>query len=145
MTPTISHRTHGPVLAGSQLTWRSSLTLLLSIATGCGGTGPIQPASSAIARIEIATDALGLISVPLRGTTPVTVLARNADSRVVSNAPTATLVSRDTTVLIVEPGLIVRSVAGGSTMIVATMVVGDRTLRDSARVGVVVPLGAPPR
>jgi hypothetical protein len=120
---------------------RGVLALLITSAEGCSNAGPSQPTHLGIARVEILTETLGVISVPFRGTTPVKVLARDADGRVVANAPTPTLLSRDTTILIVEPGLVVRSVGQGSTTVVATMKAGGRMLVDSARAGVVVPLG----
>jgi hypothetical protein len=116
-------------------------TILLLSVIGCGNSVPSQPANSGIARIEIQEDSFGVISVPFRGTTTVTVLARDAAGRVVMNAPSATLVSRDTTIIRVEPGLVLRSTGQGTTTVIATMNVDGRTLLDSARAGVVVPLG----
>ena len=116
-------------------------TILLLSVIGCGNSVPSQPANSRIARIEIQEDSFGVISVPFRGTTTVSVLARDAAGRVVMNAPSATLVSRDTTIIRVEPGLVLRSTGQGTTTVIATMNVDGRTLLDSARAGVVVPLG----
>ena len=106
-------------------------------AAACNSGDSIIPAAPAVVRIEIGTNEVGVVSVPLRGTTTVQILPRDINGRFVPNTPPPTLVSRDTTVVVVDPGLVVRAVGEGATTLIATLVVDGRTFRDSARVGVV--------
>ncbi len=111
--------------------------LFMSCSTGVSPA----PEPPAVQRVVIATGALDYVEVPFRGRTQVVVQARAADGSILRDAPTPTLISRDTTRFLVEPGLWVRSVEkGGSTVLVAKLVVGGRTLMDSVRISAVSPI-----
>lgn len=118
--------------------WQALVWLACASCSSSEFTEPVLPA---VQRIVIETGMLSAVEVPLRGRTQVVVFARAADGTIVRDVPVPELISRDTTRFVVEPGLWVRSVGtGGSTTLVARLVLGGRTFLDSARVGTVIPL-----
>lgn len=122
----------------------ASVFSLALAASACGSASPSGPAASRIASIRIVAGESNLIFLPLGERERLTIQTRAADGSLVNNFVEAMLVSRDTTSVIVEPGNFVRmlpNARSGDVVVVATLAVDRRSLRDSVRVRLIVPLG----